>query len=51
MFVVVRIVANRPWEIVRECFTRGEAEWECSVMQERHPTRVFAVDMVARAHR
>lgn len=51
MFVVVRVVADRPWEIVCECLTRAEAEWELSVYRERHPRRVYAIDAVARAHR
>lgn len=51
MFVVCRVVAGRPWEIVAECFTRAEAEWELSVLAERQPRATFAIDTVRRAHR
>lgn len=51
MFVVVRVVADRPWEIVCECLTRAEAEWELSVYRERHPKREYAIDAVEPCHR
>lgn len=51
MFVVVRVVSGRPWEIVAECFTRSEAEWELSVYAERFPGRKYAIDSVARCQR
>lgn len=48
MYVVVRVVAGRDWEIVERCRTRLEAEWVCEELADQYPARTFRVDMVSR---